>query len=709
MVRATTWLTAVMVLLGMAAMANAAVDWDGDYDGDGDGWDFNNGYNWDDDVNPSNSSWNIFRRYPPSYPNYPPPMNLDIHITSDITTVTGTINKVAGYTYTVNLTVDNGVTVVNGPSNANPGSLNYYNDGRFTIKSGATYDMRYGQLATETSGVIVTIEDNAMLYCSTLRHNNGTKMDVYGELRAWTVSRIAADPGYRLAVYGGGLFRVDSGVPSAWGKGGKVTQYVCSTVMLAGDQTGNYLNLVQAGEPGVWDVQFEGGYTYIRLLPGPNVCDFSATPEEIESKPGAGGAASQAHQITITNTMVGGQDVNYTITVLKRNRIEVDVADIPWLSIDKLSGGPIAPNGTDVVTATVDYTKLEVGLNTVTLRFKCDCDPCEVHDVEITAPFIMVYNGDVEPDSMGSAGSGLQFALAGGVNQGSVLTSAPDTLDGFAWQLFDVGGQFTKWRTSPFQNLGATTGATIVGRLRVATAVAPNSANLLIDHSSYACGLHWRGNGSAVDPVWRPGVLQELERNGGLHDPPNLPSTVQLGPEEYDAPYNLAYHVFRMTGAECLVKIYVDENPMPVITIDSCVAGSTDGLGFGATNSLSWQQVWFDWVTGTNAGAFAPGEEVARIGRSLCLGPECGPCNSVVFADADKDGDVDQVDFGMFQQCFTGDGGGLPAAPPYCGCFDWRNNDGLRGNDGDVDGFDMGAFEDCASGSGVPADPECDE
>jgi len=165
-----------------------------------------------------------------------------------------------------------------------------------------------------------------------------------------------------------------------------------------------------------------------------------------------------------------------------------------------------------------------------------------------------------------------------------------------------------------------------------------------------------------------------------------------------------------MTGKDSTINIYVDEDPNPVITVSASKSAGTDGLAFGASNSLSWQHVWFDWVTGTNAGAFAPGEEEDCIGRSLCLGPECfqNPCNEEVFADVDKDGDVDQQDFAVFQICFTGDGGGIPADPDYCMCFDRRNNDNTPGEDSDIDGFDLGAFEDCSSGPGVPANPDCD-
>lgn len=73
-------------------------------------------------------------------------------------------------------------------------------------------------------------------------------------------------------------------------------------------------------------------------------------------------------------------------------------------------------------------------------------------------------------------------------------------------------------------------------------------------------------------------------------------------------------------------------------------------------------------------------------------------CNDP-FADADKDGDVDQADFAVFQKCYSGPGGGMY---PGCLCFD-------RGRDNDVDPDDLAAFNACASGPGILANPACDD
>jgi hypothetical protein len=68
--------------------------------------------------------------------------------------------------------------------------------------------------------------------------------------------------------------------------------------------------------------------------------------------------------------------------------------------------------------------------------------------------------------------------------------------------------------------------------------------------------------------------------------------------------------------------------------------------------------------------------------------------------DLDEDGDVDHQDFGIYQQCFTGNYN--PA--DFSGICKCANSDG----DDDIDSTDTAAFESCATGPNVPADPACD-
>ncbi len=87
-------------------------------------------------------------------------------------------------------------------------------------------------------------------------------------------------------------------------------------------------------------------------------------------------------------------------------------------------------------------------------------------------------------------------------------------------------------------------------------------------------------------------------------------------------------------------------------------------------------------------------ECVAEGGRfqgesSTCETVNCCP---YPWADGDHDGDVDQEDFGLFQVCYTGTGGGVPAG---CDCME-------RTGDGNINQDDLIDFKDCYSGANVP-------
>ena len=66
------------------------------------------------------------------------------------------------------------------------------------------------------------------------------------------------------------------------------------------------------------------------------------------------------------------------------------------------------------------------------------------------------------------------------------------------------------------------------------------------------------------------------------------------------------------------------------------------------------------------------------------------------FADSDKDGDVDLIDFGAFQACFTGvpTAGDPPVISESCSCFN-RNNDAF------IDAVDFGEFQKCFTGPAI--------
>ncbi len=71
------------------------------------------------------------------------------------------------------------------------------------------------------------------------------------------------------------------------------------------------------------------------------------------------------------------------------------------------------------------------------------------------------------------------------------------------------------------------------------------------------------------------------------------------------------------------VRLYIDEQPVPVIDIQNAsrMGFSPDSFMIGSGTSSGLQDVVFDYVVGTNAGAFAPGEELAVLGYPLPLQP----------------------------------------------------------------------------------------
>ncbi len=118
---------------------------------------------------------------------------------------------------------------------------------------------------------------------------------------------------------------------------------------------------------------------------------------------------------------------------------------------------------------------------------------------------------------------------------------------------------------------------------------------------------------------------------------------------------------------------------------------------------------WLSGITGPGGALSGTGTEVygPYLSGDVPLLADTGgrpgprPGCALPGADADQDGDVDQEDFGDFQKCMSGSGGGLLL--PGCVCFDTHPAAG----DGDVDSDDFDMFLLCASGPGVPAEPDC--
>lgn len=157
------------------------------------------------------------------------------------------------------------------------------------------------------------------------------------------------------------------------------------------------------------------------------------------------------------------------------------------------------------------------------------------------------------------------------------------------------------------------------------------------------------------------------------------------------------------------------------VNVDS-TTGDLSGVAWG--ENIGWinfdtlgalgphgQQARFEYASAGNywAGRFrgyAWGENIGwvnlddAIAYVSVVSPDCRD----PFADADDDGDVDQLDFALLQLCMSGE---LMPAPAGCICFD-RPEGGLPHGDNDVDAADLDAFAACVSGPGIPAPPGCD-
>jgi hypothetical protein len=307
----------------------------------------------------------------------------------------------------------------------------------------------------------------------------------------------------------------------------------------------------------------------------------------------------------------------------------------------------------------------------------------------------------------------------------TAVVDDPEAIDGKAlW----IQAEDEAFLSFPAANIVPTTGATVVARIK--------SESFTVPAGTYA---RQRGNIS----IWGPSITTDIHwggDNGALRDyargewAPNLGSDPQCGEPAGPCP---KYHVIRVTARDMggslgiVINVYFDDYPVPVLHLTNAAAVNpenvTNGpvagtMGFGISRrSGDIHPIRIDYFVATDAGAFAPGEEVPCLGFKLegNLSPWPRMCSEPAgrnWADADGDGDVDVADFAVWQLCYN-EGLASPPPPPlagWCACLDRRDATpdtpppaNPNRPDGVIDSQDLTEFRACAGGSNVP--PACTE
>lgn len=165
----------------------------------------------------------------------------------------------------------------------------------------------------------------------------------------------------------------------------------------------------------------------------------------------------------------------------------------------------------------------------------------------------------------------------------------------------------------------------------------------------------------------------------------NLPPTITRHPEDQSVAWgeNAAFTVGAIGDGTLIYCWLKDSAPV------------TDGLHYGGASTPTLDVYN---VTDLQAGDYrcmvssAYGNALSDPATLTLIGPPIAP------GDLDLDGDVDQVDFGLFQACLTGQS--VPQNDPQCA-------GALLDRDTDVDMTDTNIILGCMSGAGIPADIYC--
>jgi hypothetical protein len=391
-------------------------------------------------------------------------------------------------------------------------------------------------------------------------------------------------------------------------------------------------------------------------------CQFDVSPASV-TRVRFFGSTEPVDDVLLTVTNTGKNGLQYTVQ---------EVVDRPWLSLSKSGGGPLNYGATDQVTAAINPSGLALGEYTCNLRFTNNCSPPDVEirtvtlkiEASVPIPNLVAYYpfedtlndwsghnyhatalGSIGFDANTSNGSralSLTHPTDGVVDEAScpiaVGTSPVMTIsfmmkpsvDKASWIISKVGrgpaNEFVGWGVKLYDATSGHKLAFYVAWGKGRTYMASTSVWTVGEWQHYACTLDAAGYAA----IYRNGEFEKGQADVG----PMSPNTLR----------DLSIGSFNN-------------------------ASPTDDYG-GLIDEVSlWDRV-------------LTADEIRNL---YLFGFPKG-----VWADADGDDDVDQIDFAAFQRCY----GGL-VDPTHCLRFD-------RGRDGDVDELDFLKFLDCGTGPGIP-------
>lgn len=248
--------SALLVITSFAATAGAAEHWRGaGWGGDGTSW--SDVLNWDDML-PWDTSWDVNRSGEQGTP-----ANHVINVDISGTTTVGRVYFQSGYKTA--MTINSGVTF-------DTQRLEIDNNAAssLTIEPGAQWniDAITGQMVI---GRGTRVDVFGGLSTLDLRINDGyVVINVHGVAECGQIGKFSDDPGHEINVHSGGLLAIGAGGIN-WDNNPnrRIGVHKSGTVQLAGDRTGDYLDVITNLDAGTWVVDYSvtrTDYTTITLV-----------------------------------------------------------------------------------------------------------------------------------------------------------------------------------------------------------------------------------------------------------------------------------------------------------------------------------------------------------------------------------------------------------------------------------------------------------